>query len=286
MPELFGHDTSAADAIELVGAALDGGIRTIDTSNGYSDGESERRIGAALRAYGSLPDDTLITTKVDPVGADYSGQRVRDSLRESSQRLGLDYLPVVLLHDPEFHDFDYITAPGGAVDALIQAKKVGQVGHIGIGAGDTRVISRYLDLGVFEVLLTHNRWTLADRSSAGIIGQAVASGMGILNAAVHGGGILTDPPRQNTIYGYRPAQPEKLDAIEQMRQVCRRYGTDLGTAAVRFSTRDSRFSSTVIGLSSTRRLQATIDAATVDLPDALFTELEALLPAPHTWLDA
>lgn len=286
MPELFGTETPYAAAIELVGAALDAGVRTIDTSNGYSNGESERRIGHALKEYGELPEGTLIITKTDPDGADYSGDRVRKSLAESRQRLGLDYLPVVHLHDPEFHEFDYMTQKGGAVDALVAAKEAGEVGFIGLAGGDVNVMKRYLDLGVFDVMLSHNRWTLADRSAGAIIEQAKAQGMGVFNAAVHGSGILTDPVRQATKYGYRPAPPPVLDAIEAMRQVCRKYGTDLGTAALRFSTKDPRFASTVVGLSSTRRLAATVEAATAELPDAMWAELAELLPAPQYWMDA
>jgi len=286
MPQLYDTEVPNSAAIELVQAALDGGIRTIDTSNGYSNGESERRIGQAIKAYGKLPENTLIITKTDPDGADYSGERVRKSLAESRQRLGLDYLPVVHLHDPEFHDFGYMTQKGGAVDALVAAKESGEVGFIGLAGGDVRVMKRYLDLGVFDLLLTHNRWTLADRSAGEIIEQASSQGMGVFNAAVHGSGILTDPVRQATRYGYHLAPPEVLAAIEAMRQVCRKYGTDLGTAALRFSTMDPRFASTVVGLSSTRRLQSTIDAATVELPAEMWAELADLLPPSKYWLFA
>lgn len=286
MPENFGRTVTEPDAIELVAAALDAGIRTIDTANGYSGGASERRIGTALAAYGALPADTLVITKVDPAGEDYSADRVRRSLAESGDRLGIAPLPVVHLHDPEFHDFDAIAGPGGAVEALVAAREAGEIGHLGLAGGDARVMARYLDLGVFELLLVHNRWTLADRSAGTIIDRALAAGMGVLNAAVLGGGMLTDPPRQPTRYGYRPAAPETIEAVDRMRAVCRRYGTDLGTAALRFSTRDHRFATTVVGMSSAARVGPTVAGATADLPDALFAELEDLLPGPGAWLDA
>ncbi|WP_345751125.1 aldo/keto reductase [Microbacterium rhizophilus] len=60
MPRLFGNEVPEGDAIETVAAALDAGIRTIDTSNGYSEGESERRLAKALAAYGALPATTVI----------------------------------------------------------------------------------------------------------------------------------------------------------------------------------------------------------------------------------
>ncbi|MGO4276868.1 aldo/keto reductase, partial [Paenibacillus sp. TAF58] len=68
MPENFGYEVAESDAVELVGAILDSEIRSIDTANGYSDGRSEMRIGRGVAEYGGLPDDVLITTKVDAAG--------------------------------------------------------------------------------------------------------------------------------------------------------------------------------------------------------------------------
>src|SRR5207249_7739159 len=108
---------------------LNSPIRWIDTSNGYSGGESERRIGQAITEYGGLPDDFLVATKVDADGKDYSGERVRRSVAESKERLGLTELPLVYLHDPEFHDFEYMR---DAVDTLMQLHADGEIGHVGL----------------------------------------------------------------------------------------------------------------------------------------------------------
>ncbi|WP_343999127.1 aldo/keto reductase [Microbacterium paludicola] len=75
------------------------------------------------------------------------------------------------------------------------------------------------------------------------------------------------------------------DAIERMRQVCRRFDTTLDVAAVRYSTRDPRFATTVIGMSSAARVAPNVAAATADLPDELFAGLEALVPPEELWLD-
>ena len=115
MPENFGYEVSESDAIDLVRAVLGSRIRFIDTANGYSEGRSEQRIGAGIAAAGGLPGDFLVATKVDARGRDYSGDRVRESIGESKRRLGLDVLPLVYLHDPEFHDFDpkFLDKPEG-----------------------------------------------------------------------------------------------------------------------------------------------------------------------------
>jgi D-threo-aldose 1-dehydrogenase len=286
MPENFGHEVTEADAITLVGDVLRSGVRTIDTSNGYSEGRSEARIGRAIAEFGGLPSDVTVITKVDALDGDYSGERVRRSLAESSERLGISPLPLVHLHDPEFHDFATVTGNGGAVEALIEAKERGEIGHIGLAGGDVQVMRRYLELGVFEVLLVHNRWTVVDRSAGPLVERAAELGIGVVNAAVLGGGILADESGRTTNYGYRPASAETLEAIAQMREVCRRWGTSLAAAAIRFSTRDARFASTIVGISRPARIQQTLDAAALELPEEFWNELESLVPSPEHWLDA
>ena len=286
MPKLYGRDVSADEGVATVRGVLQSPIRFIDTSNGYSDGESERRIGAAIAASGALPGGFVVATKVDARGRDYSEDRVRASVAESRERLGLDFLPLVHLHDPENFDFDEIAAPGGAVDALVALKESGEVGSIGLAGGRVQEMARYLALGVFDVLLVHNRWTLLDRSAGALIAEALDRGMGILNAAVYGGGILASSGGGPTTYGYRPAPPEILEAIDAMRRACVENGTDLTTAALQFSLRDSRFSSTVVGMSRPERVGDTVAAASRPVPEGLWGQLESLLPPEHLWLDA
>ena len=288
MPRLFGEDTPAERGVATVLAALDSPIRFVDTSNGYSDGESERRIGEALRLAGGLPPDVVVETKTDPDGDDYSGDRVRRSVEESMARLGFDRLPMVHLHDPENFAFEDLAAPGGAVDALVGLKEQGVVGAIGLAGGDVHEIARYLALEVFDVLLVHNRWTLVDRSAGALIAEAHRQGMGVLNAAVYGGGILAHQSAAGspTTYGYRPAPQPVLDAVDAMRAVCARHGTDLPTAALQFSIRDEGFAATVVGMSRPERVAATVASAQATLPDELFDELETLLPSAAHWLDA
>ena len=158
---------------------------------------------------GGVPRDFLVVTKVDARGRDYSAARVRASVAESRDRLGMAALPLVHLHDPENFDFDEIAAPGGAVDALVALKESGEVGSIGLAGGRVQEMARYLALGVFDVLLVHNRWTLLDRSAGALIAEALDRGMGILNAAVYGGGILA-PARPDRTAG--PARPPTATA--------------------------------------------------------------------------
>jgi D-threo-aldose 1-dehydrogenase len=285
VPQNFGKEVAYADGVALAAYVLDSPVRVLDTSNGYSGGQSERRIGAAIAARGGLPPDFLVTTKVDADGRDYSGERVRASVAESKQRLGLDELPLVFLHDPEFHDWADLTAPGGAVETLMTLRDEGQIGHVGLAGGTSHEMSRYLALGGFEVLLVHNRWTLVDHSAADLIAQAEDLKIPVVNAAVYGGGLLAAPRSGKTTYAYRPAHEQTLAAVQAMDQVCTAHGTDLATAALQASVRDPRVTSTIVGLSTPAHLDALLASLATDLPDDLFDELSSLRPGPDVWID-
>ncbi len=284
MPQLYGSAVAADAAVDFVQAVLESPFHTIDTSNGYSDGESERRIGAAIARVGGLGEGRVVITKVDPRDGDYSGARVRESVRESRERLGLDELPLVHLHDPEGWDFAAMTAPGGAVDTLVAMREAGEIGRIGLAGGRVQEIERYFALDVFDALLVHNRWTLVDHSAEALVERAVERGVPVINAAVYGGGILARPEGA-THYGYRPASDATLAAVRAMSEACTRYGTDLATAALQASLRDPVVATTVVGATKPERLDGLLRAAAADLPDALFDELDALRPGREHWLD-
>ena len=284
IPDLYGYDVSESEAVDFVRSLLRSPIRAIDTSNNYGDGSSERRIGQAIALAGGVPDDFLVITKVDSADGDFSGDRVRQSFRESVERLGVERVPVLFLHDPDAFDFGFMAAPGGAVDALVQIRDEGLADAIGVATGDTRLLHRYLDLGVFDVILCHNRFTLVDRSADELFTRAVDLGVGVLNAAVYGGGILARPG-QSTNYCYRPASRELLAAIAAMDAVCTGHGIDLATAALQFSLRDPRIDATVVGISRDSRIPSLIAAAATHIPDVVWEELEQLVPPASTWLD-
>ena len=284
MPDLYGYDVSESAAVDFVSTLLRSPIRAIDTSNNYGGGASERRIGKAIALAGGVPDDFLIMTKVDSADGDFSGERVDASFRESTERLGVESVPLLFLHDPDAFDFGYMSSAGGAVDALVRLRDDGRITAIGVATGDTRLLHRYLDLGVFDVILCHNRFTLVDRSADELFTRAVDAGVGVLNAAVYGGGILARP-RESTTYSYKPASRELLAAIAAMDAVCERSGIDLATAALQFSLRDPRVDATVVGITSERRISSLIASAGVHIPDAVWDELESLVPPASTWLD-
>ncbi|MGI5131130.1 aldo/keto reductase [Pseudonocardia sp. CA-107938] len=289
MPRLYGYEVSEERAVATVDATLDNpAVNFIDTSNGYgADGSAERRVGAALRSRGGLPAGTVLATKVDPDPrtGDFSGERVRASLEESMQRLGVDHVQLLHLHDPERISFAEATAAGGPVEALADLQRQGLVAHLGVAGGPVDLMQQYLDTGVFEVVLTHNRYTLVDRSAEPLFRAAHERGIGVLNAAPYGGGMLAKGPAAQAKYAYGERDGGIAGAAAAMGSVADRFGVPLAAAALQFSLRAPFVDSTVVGLSSPERVQQTLDLAGAPIPDELWAELEALVPAPELWLD-
>jgi D-threo-aldose 1-dehydrogenase len=285
MPENFGYDVSAERGIATAQRALDGRINFLDTSAGYSDGESERRIGAALAATGGLPSGFVLATKVDRDmdSGDFSGDQVRRSAEGSLTRLGLDTIQLLYLHDPEHISFDEGMASGGPVEALLKLKDEGVAQHIGVAGGPVALMSRYLRTGAFEALITHNRWTLIDRSAGDLIDEAAGLGIGVVNGAPFGGGILAKGSAASTDYAYHSAPPEILQRVRAMEAACRDHEVPIAAAALQFSTRDPRITSTIVGISRPERVDETLRLAQWDIPDALWDVLEPLAAPSELW---
>lgn len=276
----LGNSTEVSDeqATATVRAFFNSPLNFLDTAAGYGDGESERRIGIVLRELGGLPKDHVLSTKVDRHAetGDFSGEQTKRSLERSLELLGLNHFQIVLLHDPEYSNWEHVTQKGGAVDVLRDYQAQGIIARIGVGMGPIDLTLRYLDLGGFDVVLTHNRYTLLNRSAERLIQYAAERNMIILNAAVYGGGILVRGPEAFPQYMYRDADPVTLDRASKMQALCSEYGVPLPAAAVQFSTRDPRITSTVIGMSRPERIQQTLDYANHPIPEELWSRLDAI----------
>jgi D-threo-aldose 1-dehydrogenase len=284
MPGVFGYEVPAQRGIDTVARVLAGPITFLDTSNGYSAGESERRIGAALAQAGTVPDGFVLATKVDPDGADYSGARVRRSIEESLERLGLSRVPLLYLHDPQQISFESAMAPGGPVEELLRIRDEGLAEHLGVAGGPVALMERYVRTGAFEALITHNRWTLLDRSAGQLIDAAAEQGVAVVNGACFGGGILAKGSAASGRYAYRDAHPDVLAAVRAMEDTCARHGVPLAAAALQFSIHDPRIASTIVGFSRPERVDECVAQARFEIPDALWPELETQVPSSDHWL--
>jgi D-threo-aldose 1-dehydrogenase len=286
MPLLYGYEVDEKRAEATVEAVLDGPFNFLDTSNNYGGGNAERRIGAVLRRR-PLPDGFVLATKADAewVGHDFSGDRVLRSVEESLERLGLDYVPVMYLHDPEYHiTFAEAMAPGGPVEALVALRDNGVVGHIGIASGPVDLMRQYVRTDVFEAVISHNRWTLLNRGADPLIDDTLARGLAFVNGAPYGGGMLVKGPDLQPRYAYRDTDEPVREAVRAMRRVCDAHRVSLAAAALQFSLRDPRVTSTIVGVSEPTRIAATVDLATAPVPDELWDELDRCVPEPG-WMD-
>lgn len=288
MAKLYGYRVSEDRAVATVLATFDAPIDFLDTSNGYGEhGEAELRIGAAVRRRGGLPEDLVLATKVDPAqgSTDFSGDRVRASFAESLDRLGVDRVPLLYLHDPERITFEDAVAPDGPVAALVELRDQGRVDHIGVAGGPVGLLQRYLELGEFEVLLSHNRYTLLDRSAEQLFHNAREAGVGVVNAAPYGGGMLVKGPEVQGNYAYGDRGTDLRDRAVAMAAACDRAGVPLAAAALQFSLRSELVDSTVVGMSAPERVAQTLQLAATPIPEELWAELDQQSPPPEQWLD-
>jgi D-threo-aldose 1-dehydrogenase len=265
---------------------FDGPINFADTSNNYGAGESERRLGHVIARQGGLPDGFVLQTKLDRDmrTGEFTGSRVRRSLEESLDRLGLERLPIAYLHDPENTTFEEATAPGGPVEEMLRMRDEGLIAALGISGGPVDMLVRYMDLGIFSAVITHNRYTLVDRSAEPVLDRARELGMGVLNGAPYGGGLLASYPRTTGIYHYAPARPAILAAAERMGGLLAERGIPLAAAALQFSLRDPRITSTIVGAPFAEHIDATLELSSIPIADDVWAELDALTPPASEWI--
>ena len=278
MPDVFGYEVSEEQALATLRVAFQSPIKYLDTAAGYGDGESERRIGIVLRELGGLPFDHVLSTKVDrdATTGDFSGEQARRSVERSLKLLGLNRLKIVFLHDPEVTTFENIMQPGGAVEVMLRYKEQGVIEHIGVAGGPIDLMVRYIETGAFEAVLTHNRYTLLNRAAEPLFQLAAQRGLAILNAAPYGGGILSRGPKNFPRYAYRDADEVTLQRAHQMQAICDEHNVPLAAAALQFSMRDPRITSTVAGMTRPERIAQTLDLARHPIPEEMWVKLDAV----------
>jgi len=285
MPEAFGYRVPEEQALATLRAIFSSPITFLDTAAAYGDGESERRIGIVLRELGGLPPGYVLATKADRDLATgrFDAKQVHRSVQRSLRLLGLERLQLVYFHDPEHAGLSVAEAmaPGGPVEALLALRDAGVIEHVGVAAGPIDMLIAYIETGVFEVVITHNRYTLLNRTAEPLIQRANELGVAVVNAAPYGSGLLAKGPSAFSRYAYREARPDEIERARTIEAVCAQYGVPLAAAALQFSLRDPRISATIVGMSRPERVTQTIQFATWPIPDALWDELNQVEPLPY-----
>jgi D-threo-aldose 1-dehydrogenase len=132
---------------------------------------------------------------------------------------------------------------------------------------------RFVETGLFEAVITHNRYTLVNRAAEPLLNVAKELGVAALNAAPYGSGILAKGPDAYTRYEYKEAPQELVERVRAMQEVCKEFDVPLAATALRFSLRDSRSVSTIVGISRPERVRQIIELATHPIPDELWRRL-------------
>lgn len=252
------------------------GPKFIDTASLYE--ESERRIGKAIKRVEGLPKDFIIATKADrdPQTGDFSATQIRRSVNKSSELLGMNTLPIVYLHDPEFasSEFPFERIISESVGELQKLQEEGLIKHIGISGGTIDMMRRYVATGAFDAVITHNRYTLMNRLAEPLITDASNQGLAVVNAAVYNGGILAKGAEDFPQYAYQAITPEVRTKIDQLEEICADFAVPLPAVALQFSLRNPHITSTIVGISSPEEINQTLEFAKIEIPEGLWIEVK------------
>ena len=278
MPDTYGYGVDADRAKATVRAIFASPVNFIDTSRIYGMGRSEERIGAVIRERG-LPPGFVISTKLDrdPETNVFDASQARRSLEQSLKVLGVERIDLLHLHDPEHaRSFAEATSREGALGELFRIKAEGLAKAVGLAAGPVTMMMPLLRDWDFDALITHNRFTLVNRSAEPMLDLAKSRGVAVLNAAPYASGILAKGSDAYPRYVYQEASEAALEPVRRVESICARHGVPPGAAALQFSMRDSRVASTICGVTRPERVQQTLDWARFPIPDDLWEELKAV----------
>ncbi|MFJ9899609.1 aldo/keto reductase [Streptomyces sp. NPDC091280] len=279
-------------AHQAVDAAWQQGIRYFDTAPHYGIGLSERRLGAALRdrPRSQYTISTKVGRRLEPVEQvtgddladgfavpatsrrvwDFTADGIRRTLDASLERLGLDRVDIVYLHDPDDHAEQ---AFHEGYPALEKLRAEGVVGAIGAGMNQAAMLTRFIRDTDVDVVLCAGRYTLLDQSAlAELLPSALARGTSVVIGGAFNSGLLADP-KPDATYNYTQAPAELLDRALRMKAAAQRHGTTLRAAALAFCAAHPAVASVLVGARSAAEVQDCAEQFAADVPGAFWEEL-------------
>src|SRR5436189_1808473 len=299
----FRATISDAEAIKLVDAAYEGGVRYFDTSPFYGYGRSELRMGAALRQ--KPRDEFVLSTKVGrvlhPVRPgerppadfrdnglpgfapvfDYTYDGVMRSIEHSHLRLGLARIDIALIHDVDFWtikdravlDQRFKTVMDGGFKALDELRKAGVIGAIGVGINESDTSLRFIQAGDFDCMLLAGRYTLLEQGAlADFLPECVKRNVSVILGGPYNSGILTGGVTNSATHDYVQAPAPLIDKARRIEAVCRRHGVELGAAAMQFPLFHPALCAVIPGALSAAEVKQHVGRLSAKIPPELGRE--------------
>jgi D-threo-aldose 1-dehydrogenase len=291
----FGNLYSRMDDGEVtatVEAALEHGIRYFDTAPLYGHGLSEIRLGTALRSRPA--SDVVISSKVGRLlvpavdGAsqesifvdtpplapvfDLTAGGIERSLQESLERLGIERLPIVLLHDPDDHARE---ARETALPLLLRLREAGLVDAVGVGMNHVELLVDLVREFPLDVVLVAGRCSLLDQGAADeLLPLCDERGVSAIVGGVFNSGLLADP-RPGAHYDYLPAPDHLLERARQLDTACQEFGVDLKAAALQYPFQHAAVAGVVVGARSAAEIDENARLLKAPVPPGLWSYLRS-----------
>jgi D-threo-aldose 1-dehydrogenase len=284
---------SDADCTDTVLTAIDNGINFIDTAPHYGKGTSEVRIGKALagRDRSTFVIATKIgrllvpsTTDIDDFFMDadntverkfdFSASGVRQSLEGSLERLGLDSVEILFIHDPDANADEAILE---AYPELDRMRSEGIIKAIGVGMNQCETPTRVIKETDIDMVLIAGRYSLLDQKALeGLLPAALERNVDIIAAGVFNSGILANPVKGAT-YDYVPASAELLAKAVRIREVLDGHQVSLTSAALQFPLRHPAVKSVLVGCRSAAEVATNIAEFDKTIENKVWEDLVSVL---------
>ena len=291
------RDIPEDEALKTIETAWEHGIRYFDTAPFYGAGLAEQRLGKALASHNR--DEFVLSTKVgryiseeteekeglfangrkNKVIDDYTAEGTRRSIEQSLERLQMDRIDFVYVHDisPDFQGDEWFAkfeeARTGAFRELTKLRDEGVIQSWGIGVNRTEPIELALDLENSnpDISLQATRYTLLDHEHAlqRLMPKAEEQNVSIVVGAPFGSGVLAG----GSSYEYSDIPPEIASRVEQMNSIAERHGVSLIAASLQFSAAHPAVAAVIPGASRPQRIQDNLEALNADIPAAFWQEL-------------
>lgn len=272
------HNINETKGIEAVYTALDNGINFIDVSPYYGHYKAETVLGKALKNVSR--DRFYLSTKVGRYGKDgintwdYSAKRAKDSVYESMERLNIDYIDLINVHDIEFADLHQVVDE--TLPALVELKEEGVVKHVGITdlqLENLQWVIDHIPAGTVESILNFCHFCLNDDKLVDYLDYFESRKIGIINASPFGMGLLSS----RGVPDWHPAPKALVQACKEAADYCEQQNYPIEKLAIQFSISNPRISTTLFSSASPENVLKNIRNVEEKMDEHLVYEVQRII---------